>query len=137
MRPNKKEPSTILLIDDDPLVRSTCRRILEHAGYITISAADGNTALALLQSNSGIDLVVMDLMMPGMNGAQLLDELGRSRVNVPVVVMSGYTDGMLTPNAHERLAGFLSKPFSARTLTHMVGAAMSSADTATGCTMTQ
>ncbi|MCU0663221.1 MAG: response regulator [Myxococcota bacterium] len=117
-------PHTILLIDDDPLVRSTCRRILEHAGYLIVTAGDGATALGLLDSNDAIDLVVMDLVMPGMNGAAVLDELHRSSTQIPVVVMSGYTDGMLTNELHSRLAGFLSKPFSASRLTSMVGQAL-------------
>lgn len=120
---------TILLIDDDPLVRSTCRRILEHAGYIIVATADGPTALSLLETDaSAFDLIMVDLVMPGMNGAEVLESLKQMSAALPVVAMSGYGDGILTLETTSRLAGFLPKPFSASTLTGLIDGIMANGD---------
>ena len=86
----RAEAPTVLVVDDDFDVRDTLSDVLRDAGYLVVSAADGREALALMRSGPLPDLVVLDLMMPNMNGyefraAQRLDpELS----SVPVVVLT-------------------------------------------------
>ena len=87
--------------------------ILERAGARVLSADDGAAAIALVaQHGPEIALVLLDLTMPGMNGAQTLEQLRRLAPEVPVILMSGYDEqdarGMCDP---EQLAGFIQKPF--------------------------
>jgi len=79
---------TVLVVDDDPLVLSVLRKILGREGYEVATAADGPAALAALGSD--VQLVVTDVVMPGMDGAQLLAEVSRRRPGLPVIVMTAH-----------------------------------------------
>ena len=76
----------ILVIDDDTAVRTTVRLLLERAGYEIVDAADGKAARRLLD---GVDLVITDLLMPDMDGVDVLAMLRREGHTVPVIAMSG------------------------------------------------
>ncbi len=83
----------MLIVDDDPELRDSLRRALEGEGYATVCAANGREALAVLRApDVQITLVLLDLMMPVMNGWQTLEIIGRDRTlqKVPVVVMSAH-----------------------------------------------
>lgn len=80
--------ATILIIDDEPSVRSLLRSVLEGAGYAVVEAADGREGLARYQATPA-DLVITDILMPGMNGFDLVLELTRTFLNVKVIAMSG------------------------------------------------
>jgi PAS domain S-box-containing protein len=87
---------TILLAEDDDAVRAIARETLERAGYRVLAAPDGSAALALAGSHDGpIDLLLTDVIMPGMNGRELAATLTRRRPGIRVLYASGYTDNML------------------------------------------
>jgi CheY-like chemotaxis protein len=78
----------ILIVDDEQVVRSVFRRMLETAGYAAEEAEDGHVAIAQFQ-NAPYDLVVLDLIMPGMEGFETMRALRRMAPNLPVVVVTG------------------------------------------------
>jgi CheY-like chemotaxis protein len=104
---------TILVVEDDPLVRSFVVVQLRDLGYIVLEAADGPAAQKLLDDDASIDLLFTDVVMPGgMTGRQLADKAKRRRPGLRTLYTSGYTEnsivhqGKLDPGVH-----FLSKPF--------------------------
>jgi len=106
---------TILLVEDEAPVRSVTRQLLERNGYTVLEAADGRTALSLIngeQDRVHVDLLLTDVIMPGMSGRELADQMKARRPQLRVLFMSGYTDdavvrhGMLEPGL-----AYLEKPF--------------------------
>jgi CheY-like chemotaxis protein len=114
---------TVLLVEDDPLVRDMANRLLIQRGYKVFEAANGEEALRVAHEHSGdkIHLLLTDVVMPQMGGKELADQLKIVRPDVKVLYTSGYTDdaivhhGVLAPGTH-----FLQKPFSIKTLSHKV-----------------
>ncbi|MDQ2642901.1 MAG: response regulator [Myxococcota bacterium] len=103
---------TVLLVDDEPLVREATRRTLRSLGYQVIGAKSADDALRIAAEKvDSIDLVITDVMMPGMNGLELARELGKIRPSLKVLFISGYTAGVLAERGflHENL-NFLQKP---------------------------
>ena len=86
-RPSKNGTKRILSVDDEPGILFTRQRLLENAGYEVVSAADGEQALHFFAADS-IDLVLLDYLMPHMNGGVVAREMKRSRPTVPVIVVS-------------------------------------------------
>jgi CheY-like chemotaxis protein len=80
--------ANVLVVDDDPAVRTTIRLVLERAGYRVSVASDGRAGLTALAAG-GIDLLVVDLFMPGMDGLETLREVRKHHVDLPVIVISG------------------------------------------------
>ncbi len=105
---------TVLVVDDDQAVGRVVSRALELDGFVTVSATNGREALQLLDRHEGpIDLVVTDLVMPEMDGRELIRILRERRPGLPIVSMSGYTDAAsLSPGVLEYGSGFLAKPFT-------------------------
>jgi CheY-like chemotaxis protein len=81
--------SKILLVDDDELLRETVHQLLELDGHQVRDADDGLTGLAMLRSGQSFDLVITDMLMPAMDGAQFIAELKRLAPNLPVIAISG------------------------------------------------
>jgi DNA-binding NtrC family response regulator len=105
----------VLLADDEPSVRLLVERILNAAGYLVIPTGNGAEATACAEGYSGeIDVLVSDIVMPGLNGVELAREVQKSRPATKVLLISGYF-----PEGLEFMAGwkFLRKPFSAGVLT--------------------
>ncbi|MDR3671723.1 MAG: response regulator [Holophaga sp.] len=104
----------ILLVDDEPTIRVILRQGLEIAGFQVIEAGDGVEGLgAFLRHRSTISLVLLDLTMPRMGGEAMFEELRKLAPEVPVVLMSGYSELEATSVlASQGLAGFLAKPCS-------------------------
>jgi CheY-like chemotaxis protein len=98
----------VLIVDDDPLVLASTAGMLEDLGHITVEAESGQEALDILRAGRRFDLIVTDYAMPGMTGLQLAEELHRHRLQIPVVLATGYAE--LQGTAINRLAR-LSKPF--------------------------
>jgi PAS domain S-box-containing protein len=116
--PPRGAGETILVVEDEALVRDFACRFLRNEGYQTRESSDGVEALVLLRMEpDAVDLVLTDAVMPRMGGRELADHLGRLRPALPVLFMSGYTNdeiirrGLLTPGAP-----FLQKPFSPEAL---------------------
>jgi two-component system chemotaxis response regulator CheY len=105
-------PSVILLVDDDPDVRSLTRTFLEHEGYSVFSSGDAERAAQIFRSVPQIDLLVTDVYMPGRSGMELARELKAIRREVPVLLISG---GVLEEQQEAGLRdegwSFLAKPF--------------------------
>jgi len=110
---------TILVVEDEAPVRAVTRQLLQRNGYTVLEAPDGATALTMVDGEAGghIDLLLTDVIMPGMSGRELAEKLKASRPNLHVLFMSGYTDdavvrhGMLEPGL-----AYLEKPFRPQTL---------------------
>ena len=109
---------TVLILDDEPMVRRVLRRSLETLGYRCIEATTAAEAIELFGVHrQEIDLVVIDLVMPDMNGEAVFDELRRLDPNVRCMVSSGYSQSVtLKKSTCKRLAGFLQKPYTVQTL---------------------
>jgi two-component system, cell cycle sensor histidine kinase and response regulator CckA len=115
-------PGRVLLIEDEEGVRELARRVLAGQGHRIVDARDGDEALAKLREfGPELDLVVSDVIIPGIGTRELDEELRRARPDLPVLYMSGYSRddvterGLIDP---ERL--FLQKPFTAEELTALV-----------------
>jgi PAS domain S-box-containing protein len=105
---------TVLLVEDEEAVRESTRRILSDGGYNVLTASDGVQALAICEETTSIDLVLTDIVMPGMSGKQLAEALdGRMRV----LYMSGYTDQQILPDERGLL---VEKPFGSALLLRKV-----------------
>ncbi|MBM4778725.1 MAG: PAS domain-containing protein [Archangiaceae bacterium] len=103
----------VLVVDDEPLVRSTLRRLLVRDGYSVVEAGDGQHALDLLAQMERPDVVLLDLSMPKLDGAATFRELQKLDASLPVVLMSGYSEQDAVQHfLGEDLAGFVQQPFS-------------------------
>jgi CheY-like chemotaxis protein len=104
LRQNVHGTGTVLVVDDDPDSRSLVRRHLDKLGWSVAEAAEGGDALAWLASNSAPALILLDLMMPGMDGFAFLDEIGNHPEwrNIPIVIL---TAKQLEAAERELLAG--------------------------------
>ena len=120
---------TVLLSEDEAAVRTVAVAALERRGYRVLAAADGEGALALSHAFPGpIDLLVTDVVMPGMNGRELADRLTRSRPGVQVLYVSGYTeDSELLAGLTAETRSLLPKPFTSLDLARRVRAALDEA----------
>lgn len=105
---------TILVVDDEEMVRGLVKRALEQYGYKVLVAESGITAIDLFKRHpEDIMLVVLDLSMPDMGGEEALPELLKIRPNVKVIVSSGYSESeTMRLFAGQHVCGFLQKPFS-------------------------
>lgn len=105
---------TILLAEDEPMVRDLARTILEHYGYRVLDARNCQAALALAGRHSGpVDLLITDLVMPGMNGYQLAERLVGLRPETKVIYMSGHSEDIIESHAAGLDAvNFIRKPFT-------------------------
>jgi two-component system cell cycle sensor histidine kinase/response regulator CckA len=117
---------TILLVEDDPVVRTLIRRVLHNLGYTLLEAGDGQTALRLGGDFPGaIDLLLTDAVMPGMSGQTLAERLAPSRPGLSVLFMSGYTDDVILHHGDLAMGvSFLQKPFSVTDLARKVRAVL-------------
>lgn len=114
--------ATVLLVEDEPLVRAATSRILDTAGFQVLEAGTPDAALTLATQHPGaIDLLLTDVVLPGMNGRDLAARIGRQRTGVKVLFMSGYTDDAFsTTELGDVGAAFLAKPFSPERLLQRV-----------------
>lgn len=111
-----KGTETVLLAEDEAGVRSFVRHLLETSGYRVIEAANGEDALRIAtETTDAIDLLLTDVVMPGMNGVELSREMQSARPGIRVIYMSGYTGTALA--VRDGLGGaFLQKPFTSSSL---------------------
>jgi signal transduction histidine kinase len=113
---------TILVVDDEPLVRMVAVEVLEDLGYFVIEAEDAPSALKVLALHADIDLLVTDVGLPnGMNGRQLAGAIRQLRPEVPVLFVTGYAENAVLNHGHlERGMQVLTKPFAADALARRV-----------------
>ena len=110
----KKHEAAVLLVEDEPSLRKLARDVLRETGYTVFEAADAFQALEIAkQTEIEIDLLLTDVIMPGMSGRALADALSSSRPETRVLYMSGYTDGEIaTQGVLNAETSILHKPFT-------------------------
>ncbi|HEU0029422.1 MAG TPA: ATP-binding protein [Kofleriaceae bacterium] len=112
---------TILLVEDDPQVRSVVREILERAGYTVLEAESPEDALAIADRHARIDLLLSDVVMPRMSGPELAKRLAERRPEVRLLCMSGYTDDSIVRHGVlDAAIAYLQKPITPEVLTRKV-----------------
>lgn len=103
-----------LVVDDEIPVRRFVARVLAREAFTVLEAADGVEALDLVKSGKGpVDVVVADIVMPRMNGVELMQALALNYPDLPVILMSGYAAAGLSELGIEPPCGILNKPFPA------------------------
>ena len=114
----------ILIVDDEPRIRDLIREHLQYAGFVCEEAGDGDAALAVL-AQGGIDLVILDIMMPYMDGMTCLREMRTRKIMTPVIMLTARSE------EYDKLAGleggaddYVVKPFSPRELVARVKAVL-------------
>jgi CheY-like chemotaxis protein len=120
---------TILIVEDEPNLLRLTHQYLLHQGYLVLGAVDGASALQVAQAHSGpIDMLLTDVIMPGMNGHELAQKLLNLRPTVKVVYMSGYTENAIGHNGTlDQGITLLQKPFTLPALKEKVRAVLDSA----------
>jgi PAS domain S-box-containing protein len=127
VEPQRSDGETVLVVDDEPLVRMIIVEQLEDLGYTVLEAGDGPTALKTLNSSRPIDLLITDVGLPsGMNGRQLADAARVSRPDLNVLFITGYAENAVLNHGHlDRGMHVLTKPFQmeafARRVRELIG----------------
>lgn len=129
-RPKAAEPAatgeTVLVVEDEPVVRSVILEMLGEQGYRTLEAVDGPSGLNILRDGQRIDLLITDVGLPGMNGRQLADQARETRPDLKILFITGYaesvaiSDGFLQPGME-----MITKPFDLDNLSRRVRAMVS------------
>ena len=122
----------ILLVEDEDMVRAVAERALARAGYQITACCDGEDGLRAITKDAAFDIVVSDVVMPGMDGPAMVREIRKAHPHIPVLFMSGYAEEALrkdidVPNMH-----FLPKPFSVSVITDKVAQVMQEAQVTQG-----
>jgi CheY-like chemotaxis protein len=110
------------LVEDDKSVRVTCSRLLEVLGYTLFAAKTPAESLKIAAAHpADIDLLLTDMVMPGMNGSQLAERIGEMKPHVKVLFMSGYTADVITQrDGPEQSVSVIGKPFTRDALARKV-----------------
>jgi PAS domain S-box-containing protein len=121
-----KGSGTILIADDDDSVRALCARMLERLGFTVITAADGSVALDVYrQRRNDIDLVILDLTMPRMDGVEAFSALRRENSELKIVLASGYSEEDVASRvAGKGLSGVIQKPYTISKLKELLSGIM-------------
>ena len=121
----KKPSPTILLVDDDPLIRVLGQELLEHLGYRVETAGDGSEALAKFQSMKRVDLVVLDYYLPGQDGCEVLRGFKSLDKRARVLVASGFVSAQDKASLKKEGAlGLINKPYRLTDLQHRIKAVL-------------
>jgi CheY-like chemotaxis protein len=113
-----KGTGTVLLVDDEEPLLDVGKELLEAMGYHVLAAKDGNEAVEIYREHEGdIDIVVLDMIIPGMGGGEVYDRLRETNPNVKVLLSSGYAiDGEASKIIERGCNGFIQKPFHMKEL---------------------
>jgi len=119
---------TVLLVDDEKIVTDVIREILENLGYSVITASGGREAIDLYrQHRAGIDLVILDMIMPQITGSEVFDELKSIDPSVKVILCSGYSlKGHASTIMNRGCRAFLQKPFNTQFLSKTIRSVLDS-----------
>ncbi len=107
---------TVLLVEDEPMVRAVAERALTRHGYKVVTANNGEEALEVIDRGEEIALLISDVVMPGMDGPSMVAEARKSRPELPILFMSGYAEEQLRKSIDLDKVAFLPKPFSVQEL---------------------
>jgi signal transduction histidine kinase/CheY-like chemotaxis protein len=121
-KPARRRTETVLLAEDEEVVRNLTRQVLEMNGYKVLEAANGGAALMLCEEHKGpIHLLITDVVMPEMSGRKLAERLSAVRPNMRVLYMSGYTDeAIIRHGVLDEGTEFIQKPFTPESLAHKI-----------------
>lgn len=121
-----KGQGTIMLIDDEQLIVDVGSQLLERLGYTAITACGGKQALDLFREHmQDIDLVILDMIMPGMSGSQTFDELKKLKPDIKVILSSGYSlDGEASQIIQRGCSAFIQKPYTMDKLSQQLHAVL-------------
>lgn len=108
--------SSILVVDDEGSVRRFAIRVLEREGYTVVEARDGVEAFELIKQGHWFEAIVSDIVMPRMNGVELMQTLSTNYPDIPVILMSGYATNALAELGIAAPCAILPKPFPAERL---------------------
>jgi len=123
--PVRREGATLLLAEDDAIMRKLTRKMLEEHGYKVLEAIDGEAALKVISQNSTrIDLILTDVVMKGMNGPELVLRLMDSHPEMKVIYMSGYTGELVAHQGLQSGIPLLEKPFTRAALLKVIDKAL-------------
>jgi len=123
---------TILLVEDEDMVRTVAERALARQGYTVLTASDGEQGLARLEQGDRIDLLISDVVMPGMDGPAMVRAARAARPDLPVLFMSGYAEEQLRNSIDIPNVSFLPKPFSVNQLAEAARDVLGAARAAAG-----
>jgi len=115
---------TILLVEDEPMVRTVAERALTRHGYKVLSANNGEEALEIIERGDEIALLISDVVMPLMDGPTMVREARKTRPKLPILFMSGYAEEQLRKSIDIANVAFLPKPFSVQELAEAVRKAL-------------
>jgi two-component system cell cycle sensor histidine kinase/response regulator CckA len=107
---------TILLVEDEAMVRAVAERALTRHGYTVLTAENGEAALELLNGGQEIDLMISDVVMPTMDGPTCVREARKMHPDLPILFISGYAEEQLRKSIDLERVAFLAKPFSVQKL---------------------
>ncbi|MGV1682609.1 response regulator [Sphingopyxis sp. NJF-3] len=129
IKPRKSQwgTGTILLVEDEDMVRAVAERALVRAGYTVMTAAQGEEGLERFGTMDRIDLVISDVVMPVMDGPAMVRAMRAKRPDLPVLFMSGYAEEQLRQSIDIDQVAFLPKPFSVAQLAEATSAALDAA----------
>lgn len=120
-----KHKGTVLVVDDERSVRQLVVNVLRRQGYKVLVAADGSRAIEIARADDAkVDLLLTDVVLPGINGKELAQVLQASNSELQVVYMSGYEEDELAGKGIAVGAAYITKPFTAEVLTLMVEGAL-------------
>lgn len=118
----------VLVVDDEPSVRTIVRLILEKAGYEVLEAENGETAIEALNTGENrlvLDVVICDIRMPKINGLQAIEYFQREYPHVPIIVLTAYPETKMAVSfVRSGVADYLIKPVDAQKLRDAVAGAM-------------
>ena len=106
----------VLLVEDEPMVRTVAERALTRHGYTVVTADNGEDALEELAKGEEFVLLISDVVMPGMDGPTMVEEARKTRPDLPILFMSGYAEEQLRKSIDIDHVAFLPKPFSVQEL---------------------
>ncbi len=118
----------LLLVEDEAMVRAVAERALTRAGYIVTTANDGEEGLAQITKGGEFDLIVSDVVMPGMDGPAMAREIRKLKPGVPFLFMSGYAEEQLRRDIDIENMYFIPKPFSVAQIGDKVGSILGRQD---------
>jgi PAS domain S-box-containing protein len=131
-----RDPRTVMIVEDEALIRESATEFLSRTGYRVLAAASGEEAVQKLQAHSGsIELLVIDMLLPHMSGREVSQQAAGAHPEAKVLFVSGYSEGAVLGAANWNAADhFLQKPFSLRTLAEKIEQMLASSPRAHGAT---